>query len=132
MKCPCHSHQPYEACCKRYHDGALAENALILMRSRYSAYALQLVDYIIRTTAGHANRPDIRRWKKEIETFSQTTDFIGLEIIDFTEKSDRASVTFRAILKQNQRDTSFSETSLFVKKNNQWYYREPVNLSRDQ
>lgn len=42
--CPCHSQKCYEECCKRYHEGAAAENALILMRSRYSAYALQLAD----------------------------------------------------------------------------------------
>lgn len=126
--CPCHSQKSYGECCQKYHNGAPAETALILMRSRYSAYALQLADYIIQTTYNpkSANNSDINRWKNEILEFSRTTDFAGLQIIDFHEKTDHATVTFRAILKQNQRDVSFTEKSLFVKINNRWFYSEPT------
>ncbi|MBJ7449651.1 MAG: hypothetical protein JHC93_04750, partial [Parachlamydiales bacterium] len=48
--CPCHSSLDYEKCCKPFHDGIPAPTALALMRSRYSAYALHLIEYIIATT----------------------------------------------------------------------------------
>jgi SEC-C motif domain protein len=127
-KCPCHSQKSYEECCKRYHDGVPAENALLLMRSRYSAYALHLADYIIQTTyhPNSAINADIAKWKKEILEFSQATDFTGLQIIDFHEKTDSATVTFLAILEQNHRDVSFTEKSHFIKMNNQWFFLEPT------
>lgn len=125
--CPCHSQKSYDECCRRYHEGEAAESALILMRSRYSAYALQLADYIIKTTHNqnrHQNS-DLNRWKNEILSFSKTVQFKGLQIIDFQEKSDTATVTFRAILKQNHQDVSFTEKSLFIKINGRWYFQEP-------
>ena len=38
--CPCGSGGKYKKCCQKYHKGALAKDALTLMKSRYSAYAL--------------------------------------------------------------------------------------------
>ena len=73
--CPCHSQLPYEECCGKFHRGALPKNALELMRSRYSAYALGLVNYIIETT--HTENPHYRRdfssWKKELKVFCKQT-----------------------------------------------------------
>jgi SEC-C motif-containing protein len=126
-KCPCHSQKPYEECCKPYHDGFPAENALVLMRSRYSAYALQLTDYIIQTTYNEhiKNDPEIR---KGIQEFSRNTEFEGLQILDCTENGDIATVTFRATLKQHHRDVSFTEKSLFIKIDNRWFYCEPSEI----
>ena len=68
IPCPCHSGKKYQECCQPYHTGKLPENALALMRSRYSAYALHLADYIMQTTHPHnrAYLSDKERWKKEI------------------------------------------------------------------
>ena len=100
------------------------------MRSRYSAYALKLADYIIRTThpENNAAMADLTAWKKEIITFSQMTDFAGLQIIDFQQEKNRATVTFRAILKQKDRDVSFTEKSLFLKIKDCWFYCEALDL----
>lgn len=43
----CGSHQ---ACCGRYHAGALAPTPEALLRARFSAYAMQNVDYLVATT----------------------------------------------------------------------------------
>ena len=104
------------------------------MRSRYSAYALKLADYIIRTTHPENNSAisDPVEWKKDIITFSQMTDFTGLKIIDFHEETNRATVTFRAILKQKLHDVSFTEKSLFLKIKGRWLYREALDLQRNQ
>ena len=104
------------------------------MRSRYSAYALELADYIIRTTHPENNAviSDPAEWRKEIITFSRMTDFAGLQIIDFHEETNRATVTFQAILKQKLRDVSFTEKSLFLKIKGCWLYREALDLQKKQ
>ena len=49
--CPC-GHGPYAECCQPLHlKQQSALNAEQLMRSRYSAFALQQIDYILETTA---------------------------------------------------------------------------------
>ncbi len=122
--CRCHSGKPYSECCKPFHEGALARNALELMRSRYSAYALNLPDYIIKTT--HSSNPqyspDYEVWKESISYFSKETNFTGLIIHEFKEKGHEASVTFTANLSQNKRDASFTENSYFEKVGGGWYY----------
>jgi SEC-C motif domain protein len=47
--CPCDSGKPYTSCCEPLHLGVHATSALALMRSRYSAYAMGLEQYLIRT-----------------------------------------------------------------------------------
>lgn len=47
--CPCGSGRPYADCCGRYHRGEPAPTAEALMRSRYSAFALGLAPYLLRT-----------------------------------------------------------------------------------
>ena len=47
--CPCGSGIVLDACCGHYHAGTPAPDAQTLMRSRYSAYVLGLVDYLVRT-----------------------------------------------------------------------------------
>jgi len=86
--CPCCSGKQYEECCKVFHDGAKPQNALQLMRSRYAAYALNIPDYIMKTT--HPENPlfskDKLLWKEKISQFSRNTSFQKLEILDFKEK----------------------------------------------
>lgn len=48
--CPCGSGDSLADCCGRYHDGAAAPCAQSLMRSRYSAYVLGNVDYLVATS----------------------------------------------------------------------------------
>ena len=57
VPCPCGSRLPYDDCCRPFHDGAAAPTAEQLMRSRYSGYALGLVEHL-RRTWDPATRPD--------------------------------------------------------------------------
>lgn len=127
MRCPCFSGKSYKECCKPYHEGTAAENALILMRSRYAAYALGLADYIIKTT--HRTNPhtlsDLAAWKTQILDFSKNTQFVGLTIVEFTD-GEIAYVTFTAHLKQGNRDVSFTEKSRFLKENGFWTYQSGI------
>ncbi len=117
--CLCHSKKPYDECCKRYHDGALPEDALTLMRSRYSAYALSLADYVMQTTHQATHSAD---WRQSILEFGQKTQFESLAILDFADDRERATVTFRAGLSESGRDVSFTEKSQFIKKGGRWLY----------
>jgi len=123
--CPCCSGKVYDECCKLFHEGTLPENALQLMRSRYSAYALNIPDYILATT--HPASPQYSEnkssWKRSISQFSQNSSFNKLEILDFKENKTVATVTFTAHLSQDTRDATFTERSYFEKKGNQWLYR---------
>lgn len=123
--CPCGSSLNYEECCKRFHEGIEPENALQLMQSRYSAYVLNLPDYIIKTT--HPASPHYTdnhfSWKRSISGFAKNSIFRQLEILDFKERLPIASVTFTAHLDQNGEDATFTETSYFERWKNGWRYR---------
>ncbi len=90
------------------------------MRSRYSAYALGLADYIMITTHpdGSQYNPDKAVWKRDIELFCKNTRFEHLQILG----AQGDMVTFRATLFANQRDVSFTEISVFRQHNGQWKY----------
>lgn len=124
--CPCCSSKSYADCCKKFHDGATCENALQLMRSRYSAYALKKSSYIIKTTHPKSShfQKDIKKWEKEILSFCNNTVFQKLDILEFIDGDEKAYVTFRAHLSQNKKDVSFTEKSLFEKILDVWFYKE--------
>lgn len=124
IPCPCGTGNAYNVCCKPFHQGKLPDNALKLMRSRYSAYALDLPAYIISTThpANPQYCPDIDDWTQQISTFSSQTEFKGLEILDFQDLGMLATVTFVAYLNQNNNDVSFAEKSMFEKIGGKWLY----------
>ena len=130
MLCPCHSNIPYQECCKPFHEGKNYSNSLQLMRSRYSAYALALAEYIIKTTHhkhADAKIPHAERLKK-IQDFCSHTNFNDLEIIEFIDGNDQSYVTFRAVLDQDGNDITFTEKSLFKKENDIWKYHSGVML----
>lgn len=122
--CPCGSNQKYKKCCAIYHKGALSKNALLLMKSRYSAYAAGNSKYIIKTT--HPNNPeyiaDSKSWKDSINAFSKHTQFLGLEILEFIDGEEEAFVMFKAKLSSGD----MVEKSRFLKVENQWFYESAV------
>ena len=124
-ECPCCSGKLYEACCRPFHRGENPPNALLLMRSRYAAYALNLPEYIMQTThpASPEYSEDHSKWKRVISAFALDTKFEKLEVLDFQERGPLASVTFVAHLTQKKEDATFTETSHFEKIRGRWFYR---------
>jgi len=118
--CPCGSKKKYKKCCSIYHKGALPPTALLLMKSRYCAYAAGDSSYIIKTT--HPDNPDyttnIKSWEESILNFSKQTKFLGLEIIDFIDGEEEAFVTFNARLSSG----NLKEKSRFLKLHGRWLY----------
>ena len=119
-KCPCGSGKKYKECCFKFHKGANPKNALDLMKSRYSAYAVGEASYIIKTT--HKKSPhfesDKQNWIKSIKEFSKS-DFKRLEIVEFIDGEKEAIVEFRAFID----DYVMHERSKFLKED-KWYYVE--------
>ncbi len=123
--CVCGSGESYAKCCGPYHRGeAIPETARELMRSRYSAYARGLVDYIVETTdpEGDAWQEPVVQWREEIAEFGRNMVFLGVEIVGGESDGDRATVTFLAKLERRGRDVSFEEKSQFVRRDGRWLY----------
>lgn len=126
LPCPCSPQQPLSACCGRYHQGEKAPTALALMRSRYSAFALGLTDYIRQTThpaqQAALDMDDIANW-------SRSNRWLGLEIHDHGPLTPRPpqefvefTATFQDAAGQQQRH---HERSLFVRFKGRWYFVQP-------
>ena len=119
--CPCGTDRPYATCCKPLHDGEAATSAERLMRSRYSAYVLQLVAYLIATWHP-STRPahlvlDQSRW-------------LGLQIKQQATQGDRATVEFIARYKTGGKATRLHERSRFEREDGRWYYVDGEFSSR--
>ena len=117
MNCPCGSGIDYKKCCRPFHKNKKKpKNALELMKSRYSAYAMKQAKYIIKTT--HKNNPEWNNpnWENEIKQFSQS-EFKKLEIIEFIDGENEAFVEFKAFID----DFVIHEKSRFLKED-VWLY----------
>ncbi len=126
--CPCHSQKPYQACCQPFHKGKNPPTAVQLMRSRYSAYALAQVGYIIKTT--HPKSPfqetDQRQWRKRLQAYCARTQYVGLQILNQETIGDTATVTFHAMILDGGADGSFTEKSAFERVKGRWLYLDSV------
>jgi len=94
------------------------------MCSRYAAYALGLVDYVIETThpGGPHFESDRARWAASLRAFCEGTRFRGLAVLSASADGDEGVVTFRAALRQGDADASFTERSRFLRVGGRWLY----------
>lgn len=125
MTCYCDTDLEYDACCGRFHSGAeKPEDALTLMRSRYSAYAKGDVDYIINTTHRENEQFDkiTKRWQAALRDYCKQVGFNGLSIIDFQPGDQTSTVTFEVKMTQSGNEVTLHEKSLFKKAGQRWLY----------
>ena len=115
--CPCESGKPYKACCEPIHKGITAPTAEALMRSRYTAFALGLEDYLIKTW--HPNTRPIALNLAD----DPPTKWLGLQIKHTENTSETtAIVEFVARYKVAGKATRLHETSVFERIDGYWYY----------
>ena len=83
------------------------------MRSRYSAYVLGLIDYLLATwhlstAPGELELPPLK--------------WLGLEVLHSEQSGDAGVVEFVARCREGGRAQRLHETSRFVREAGRWYY----------
>lgn len=119
MNCPCRGAAdalPYDACCGRYHAGSPAPTAEALMRSRYSAFVFDELEYLLATW--HVStRPG------SLAPNRPGSKWLRLEVRRHTPiDTDHATVEFVARQKSGGRAERLHEISRFVREEGRWFY----------
>ncbi len=124
MTCPCKSGKEYPQCCAPIHKGEqAAKTAEALMRSRYSAFVLADINYLMRS---HHKSTRPLRDKKNILNFAKSVTWMGLQIVSSKagkETDTEGWVEFKATYLENGRPQCIHENSYFVKDKGIWYYK---------
>ena len=123
---PCGLPADYAQCCGRWHGGPmhlLAPDAELLMRSRYSAFVLDLHDYLLDTwdpqhrPAALAPNPKSLRW-------------LGLEVLRHERLDEHhALVEFIARSAQGSRQHRLHEVSRFQRQGGRWRYVDALSVT---
>jgi SEC-C motif-containing protein len=120
--CPCGRPASYTQCCGRYHAGPQAlqaPDAESLMRSRYSAFVLNVSAYLLDTWHP-STRPAL------IEPPEPGLRWLGLDVkrVEPGEQGepDRGVVEFVARSKLDGRAHRLHEVSEFVREEGRWFY----------
>lgn len=121
--CPCTSKKTYDRCCEPFITGKrLPETAEQLMRSRFSAYALRKVDYLIATTA-EEKRAEIDR--EELASYCASIACVSLKIVAKEQGGPgdtEGMVKFHASLQFGGKRTLHIERSTFRREGERWVY----------
>lgn len=121
--CPCDSGLTFAQCCepflKRKSKPATAEQ---LLRSRYSAFVVGDVDYIVDThhskTKKDVKRDEIAQWSKE-------STWKGMKVLEKEAgeaSDDKGVLIFHAQYEQNGKHQDHMERSFFEKENGEWRF----------
>src|SRR6478752_2346968 len=115
--CPCGSGRGYEVCCGPLHAGLPASTAEALMRSRFSAFALGLAEYLLASW-----HPSTRPASLELD---DGTVWRRLQIVDTVAGGpDDAEgvVEFRASYRDTDGAGVLHERSRFTRVDGRWAY----------
>ena len=115
--CYCGNVKPFAECCEIFiKEIEKAPTAEKLMRSRYSAYATQAVDYLVNTT--HVSKRKYHS-KEDILGWSKSNQWIKLEILNSSENT----VEFKAYYIDSELKAQVHhEKSTFKNENGLWFY----------
>lgn len=122
--CPCGSGRAYAACCGPIHAGEPAPTALVLMRSRFSAFARGDAAYLISSW-----HPSTRPGELELDA---DVVWRRLQIVDTVAGGpDDAEgvVEFRASYRTPDGAGLLHERSRFVRVDGRWVYLDGEHLS---
>ncbi|KJH83025.1 YchJ family protein [Pseudomonas sp. KSR10] len=126
VNCPCGSGDRLGECCGRYHDGLPAPSAEQLMRSRYSAYVLGLIDYLKATTL------PVQQESLDLQSmteWSAASVWLGLEVEEsllLGGQPEHALVSFTARWHDPSGEHAQHERSAFVQHDGRWYFIDPT------
>lgn len=124
MKCPCCLNREFNDCCWPYLSGQkFAVTAEDLMRTRYTAFTQQNMDYLLLTTDPQVQSDFDLSSNKE---WAMSVQFEKLEIIRHEDQGNKATVEFRATFRNKSTNELqvHHELSKFRKQKDKWYFRE--------
>lgn len=120
--CHCNSAQSFADCCETYVAGKQkAPSPEALMRSRYSAFVLGAVDYLLQTSATENHAPNERAL---LEQSCANTHWLALKVIEAKENT----VEFAAFYEGESKVEQLHERSTFELRDDQWVYVSGVFL----
>ncbi|MCF6768198.1 YchJ family protein [Thiotrichales bacterium 19S11-10] len=121
--CPCGSEKEYQDCCQVGHlDHQAITTAEALMRSRYSAYYLKKIDYLVETTHPQTRSDNLYM---DILNWANQTQWQNLQVISTRhgQKEDKVGfVEFKATYLINNHQRTIHEHSKFKKFGGKWYF----------
>jgi SEC-C motif domain protein len=123
LTCPCGKGESLETCCGPFLDGSkIPQTAEELMRSRYTAFAVGNVDYILEThdpdRRGEIDRNNTEAWSKQSE-------WLGFELVSSEHggpSDDAGVIEFIAKYRAKGVTISHRERSVFRKQNGRWWF----------
>ena len=126
--CPCGSQQPYRRCCEPYLSGQqAAPTAEALMRSRYTAYCLENIDYLMAT-----HHPSQRALsdRTALRQSMQKTTWLGLQILqtEAGQPGDKTGIVEFVARFQADQPGQIHERSRFQQQKGRWFYLDGDHL----
>jgi SEC-C motif-containing protein len=120
-KCPCGLPQTFDDCCGRFiSNQSSASTPEQLMRSRYSAYVTNHMEYIQDTMKGYALEGfDV----KEAKQWSSSVCWLGLKLIKHSQiDNSHGHVEFIVSYQIKDKIYMMHEKSEFIYENGRWFY----------
>ncbi len=137
-QCPCGSSSQLEQCCLPFIKGEQQpQTAEQLMRSRYSAYTLVEVDYLINTVCADKKH---EHTAEAIKQWAEASEWLALEIIECQgggADDSEGTVEFMATYKEDGTPRHHHELAQFRKDDGQWKFfdglpAKPRQIKRDE
>ncbi|WP_448211507.1 YchJ family protein [Colwellia sp. MEBiC06753] len=130
MKCPCCSNIALEMCClpiieQQQH----AHSPEALMRSRFTAYALNKAEYILATY--HSSQQSAHSLA-DIQAWAEENQWIELIIHQANSNSTPATIEFSAFYLNNHQLIEMRERSNFTQEKNQWRYVDGTIITHEK
>lgn len=121
-KCYCQSEKDFSSCCEPLLKGEVnASGPEALMRSRYTAFCLKNIDYVMETTDPQARLDTDQNATLE---WMNSAEFTRLEVLSSRDEGNKGVVEFKAYFKMNGADEVHHELSKFRKQGGIWYFRD--------
>lgn len=117
VRCPCQSGNVVESCCGPVLQGAAAPTAERLMRSRFTAFAVEDAEHLL-CTWHPSTRPDTIEFEPDMR-------WRRLVIVDQVAGGpfdQEGVVEFEAFWRQGADRGSLRERSRFVREGRRWFY----------
>lgn len=129
--CYCGNPASFSDCCQPFIlSNRFAETPEQLMRSRYSAFCTKQIDYLINT-----HWPVDHTTRTQIESTANSTQWLGLKVIDSLIQGHQGYVEFVAFFAENGVQ-QLHEKSRFEQHQQRWFYVDgehlpPIKIGRN-